>query len=135
MELPSTLEDLGGEAALRELVERFYDLVDTDPRGEALKRLHLGGHGLSHARAEQFDFMTGFLGGPRYYAERHGHMDLRQIHAHLAISRAEAEAWLELMNQALTDLGHKGAHVDRMRQTFRRVAEMLLNASSGRQEA
>lgn len=127
MKLRSTLDELGGEAALRALVERFYDLIETDPRGEGLKRLHLRGHGFAHARTEQFDFLSGFLGGPRYYAERHGHMDIRQIHAHVPISPEDAEAWLELMDQALSDMGHEGAHVDRMRQTFRRVALMLVN--------
>ncbi|MBS3651042.1 group II truncated hemoglobin [Pseudaminobacter sp. 19-2017] len=127
MNLRSTLDELGGEDALRALVERFYDLIETDPRGEKLKLLHLRGHGIAHSRTEQFDFLSGFLGGPRYYAERHGHMDIRQIHAHVPISQEVAETWLELMDQALTDLGHEGAHVDRMRQTFRRIALMLIN--------
>ena len=127
MALRSTLDELGGEDALRALVERFYDLVETDPRGENLKLLHLRGHGVAHSRLEQFDFLSGFLGGPRYYAERHGHMDVRQIHAHVPISQEVAETWLELMEQALSDLGHEGDHVERMRQTFRRIALMLVN--------
>ena len=127
MALRSTLDELGGEDALRALVERFYDLVETDPRGENLKLLHLRGHGVAHSRLEQFDFLSGFLGGPRYYAERHGHMDVRQIHAHVPISQEVAETWLELMDQALSDLGHEGDHVERMRQTFRRIALMLVN--------
>jgi hemoglobin len=127
MALPSTLDELGGETALRAVVERFYDLIETDPRGEHLKLLHLRGHGIAHSRLEQFDFLSGFLGGPRYYAERHGHMDIREIHAHVPISQEDAETWLELMDQALSDLGHEGPHVDRIRQTFRRVALMLIN--------
>lgn len=127
MKRQSTLDELGGEDALRAVVERFYDLIETDPRGEHLKLLHLRGQGLTHVRPEQFDFLSGFLGGPRYYADRHGHMDLRQIHAHVPISPEDAETWLELMDQALSDMGHQGAHVERMRQTFRRVALMLVN--------
>ncbi|WP_264479730.1 globin family protein [Roseobacter weihaiensis] len=31
------------------------------------------------------------MGGRRYYAERHGHMDVKLIHAHVPIRREDAE--------------------------------------------
>jgi hemoglobin len=55
----SILDQIGGEAALRKLVDRFYDLVETDPRGDNMMRLHFRGHGLSHVREEQFAFPVG----------------------------------------------------------------------------
>ena len=125
--MESLLDQLGGEPALKALVDHFYDLVETDPRGENLMRLHFRGHGLAHVRAEQFDFLSGFLGGRRYYAERHGSMEVRLMHAHVPIARADAESWLALMDQAIRDLGHEGPHVDKMRAAFRRVALMLVN--------
>ncbi|MGB5870998.1 MAG: group II truncated hemoglobin [Albidovulum sp.] len=123
----NTLEELGGEVALRALVNHFYDLVETDPRGENLMRLHFRGHGLAHVRDEQFDFLCGFLGGRRYYEEKHGSMEVRLMHAHVPISLEDAESWLALMDQAIADLGHEGAHVDKMRAAFRRVAMILVN--------
>lgn len=125
--MDSLLDQLGGEPALRALVDHFYDLIETDPRGEALLRLHFRGHGLAHVRAEQFDFLSGFLGGRRYYAEQHGSMDVRQIHAHVPIRQTDAESWLALMDQAIQDCGHSGAHVEKMRAAFRRVAMILVN--------
>lgn len=125
--MQSILDQIGGEAALKALVNRFYDLIETDPRGERLMRLHLRGHGLAHVRVEQFDFLSGFLGGRRYYAENHGDMDLRRIHAHVPISEVEAEDWLALMDRAIAETLIAGPAVERMRSTFRRVSMMLVN--------
>ena len=123
----SAVEEIGGEEALRGLVETFYDLVETLPEAETLRRLHGRGHGIAHARAEQFDFMSGFLGGRPYYRERHGHMDVRLIHAHVPIRAADAEIWLSCMDMALARQGLSGAAVDKMRAVLRRVALMLVN--------
>jgi len=123
----TVLDHLGGEPALRALVNRFYDLVETDPRGENLMRLHFRGHGLAHVRDAQFDFLSGFLGGRRYYEEKHGSMEVRLMHAHVPIARQDAEDWLSLMDSAIVDMGHQGPHVEKMRAAFRRVALILVN--------
>ncbi len=57
------LDDIGGEQKLRDLVELFYDMVETLPEGSNLRRLHARGHGVAHARVEQFNFLSGFMGG------------------------------------------------------------------------
>ncbi|MDZ4096269.1 MAG: group II truncated hemoglobin [Paracoccaceae bacterium] len=125
--MQSMLDQIGGEPALRALVDHFYDLIEADPRGENLMRLHFRGHGLAHVRVQQFDFLCGFLGGRRYYEEKHGQMEVRLMHAHVPIARADAESWLALMDQALADMGHSGEHIDRLRTVFRRVALILVN--------
>lgn len=121
------LEKIGGEPALRRLVTRFYDLIETDPRGAELLKLHFRGHGVDHSREEQFNFLSGFFGGRRYYLEKHGHMDVRLMHAHVPISTEVAEDWLALMDRAIDDELADGPHLDRIRATFRRVALMLVN--------
>lgn len=126
--VPGTmLARLGGEEALRALVERFYDLVETAPEGETLRRLHLRGQGVGHARQEQFNFLCGFLGGRAHYREKHGHMDVRLIHAHVPISAQDAEDWLTLMERAMAGRGHGGPEFDTLRAALRRVALMLVN--------
>lgn len=64
--MTSALTSLGGETALHELVETFYDLMETDPAAYPLHRLHFRGHGLNHTRQAQFEFLCGFLGGRAY---------------------------------------------------------------------
>ena len=123
----TVLDQIGGETALRELVEHFYDLVEAVPEGRQIVSLHLQNHGLAHTRIEQFDFLSGFMGGRQYYMEKHRHMNVRDIHAHVPIRLEDAENWLTLMDRALGDLGHAGRHVDRFRATLRRVAMILVN--------
>ncbi|MGB1035369.1 MAG: group II truncated hemoglobin [Primorskyibacter sp.] len=121
------MDQIGGEPALHRLVTRFYDLMESLPQAHALHRLHFRGHGIAHTREAQVDFMSGFLGGRAYYRERHGHMDLRAIHAHVPIREADAETWLAVWDQALHDCGHDGPHIDALRRTVRRAALMLVN--------
>jgi hemoglobin len=123
----TVLDQLGGEEALNRLVNHFYDLMETDPAAHDLMRLHFRGHGMNHIRTEQINFLNGFFGGRQYYKEKHGHMDVRKMHAHIPIRTADAEQWLATMDKALNDLGHAGAHIDRIRATLRRVALMLVN--------
>lgn len=123
----SVLDDIGGEDELRDLVETFYDLVETLPEGSNLRRLHARGHGIDHARVEQFNFLSGFIGGRSYYKEKHGHMDVKLMHAHVPIRQTDAENWLACMQRALDDEGHTGAHVDKLIAVFERVARILIN--------
>lgn len=120
-------DDIGGEDSLNALVNHFYDLIETLPEGANIRKLHARGHGIAQARVEQVDFMSGFLGGRQHYRERHGHMDVKLIHAHVPIRMEDAENWLTCMDQALSDEGHTGPHIDKMRAVLRRVALILVN--------
>ena len=121
------IDRIGGEDGLRRLINRFYDLMETLPEARDLHRLHFRGHGLDHTREAQVEFMSGFMGGRAYYRERHGHMDLREIHAHVPIRVPDAETWLAVWDQALRDCGHTGPDFATLRRTVRRVALMLVN--------
>ncbi len=130
----TTMHDrIGGEAVVRALVERFYDLVETLPQGAQILRLHFRGHGMAHVRAEQLDFLNGFLGGQRHYAERHGHMNLRQIHAHVPIRPDNAEDWLSCMDRALGDTGIANPMRQEIQATLTRAARMLVNQRAAMQ--
>ncbi|KPD12303.1 group II truncated hemoglobin [Phaeobacter sp. 11ANDIMAR09] len=125
--MKSAVDQIGGEIQLRNLVERFYDRMETDPAVHALHRLHFRGHGLNHTRQAQFEFLCGFLGGRAYYKERFGHMNMREIHAHVPIREADAELWLETFDAALHDCAMEGPAVERLRASLRRAALSLVN--------
>lgn len=116
---------IGGEAGVEQLVKTFYDIVESDPASSSLMAMHNKGHGLAHARGAQFEFLSGFLGGPQLYLERYHHSNVRRMHAHLAIGTAERDSWLICMDRALlavvADSHVRGLLMDH----FRRVAEAL----------
>jgi hemoglobin len=92
---------LGGEAAVRRLVDRFYDLMDETPEYYVIRKLH--GKDLAGSREKLFMFLSGWLGGPPLYVQKHGHPMLRARHLPFAIGIAERDAWLECMKQAMDD--------------------------------
>ena len=94
------IDQIGGELGVHALVTQFYDLIETLPQGQAIMAMHQNGHGMAHVRPAQFEFLCGFFGGRRYYMERNGHMNLREIHAHVDIRAQDAEDWLAVMDQA-----------------------------------
>jgi hemoglobin len=118
---------IGGEDQVHLLVNHFYDLIESLPQGRAIMEMHLKGHGLSHVRPAQFEFLCGFLGGQRYYQERHGHMNLREIHAHVEIRKADAEDWLAVMDRAMVETGVPERERGEIMPTLRRAALMLVN--------
>ncbi|WP_149588983.1 group II truncated hemoglobin [Tabrizicola flagellatus] len=121
------IDRIGGERQVHLLVNHFYDLIETLPQGAAIMAMHQRGHGLSHVRPAQFEFLCGFFGGRRYYAERHGHMNLREIHAHVEIRRQDAEDWLAVMDRAMVETGVADRERAEITATFRRAALMLVN--------
>ncbi len=121
------IDRIGGEAQVHLLVDRFYDLIETLPQGRAILEKHLQGHGLSHVRPAQFDFLCGFLGGRRYFMETHGHMNLREIHAHVEIRAQDAEDWLAIMARAMGEAGVPKVEGAQIMGVLRRAALSLVN--------
>ncbi len=100
---PTPFERFGGEGPVRELVERFYDLMDE--REPELAALHVREDGkVSRSSRDRFGlFLIGWLGGPQTYMERHGHPRLRLRHARVPVTVAMGESWLRCMVQALDE--------------------------------
>jgi hemoglobin len=121
----SPYQRIGGEAGVHRLVNLFYDIVENDPVGAPLMIMHNRGHGIAHAREAQFEFLSGFLGGPQLYAEHHGHSNVHKMHEHLAIGVTERDAWIACMEKALHALAAEPGIRKLLMQHFSRVAEAL----------
>jgi hemoglobin len=93
---------MGGEAPVRALVERFYDLMELDPAYSRLRAVH--GSSLESAREKLFQFLSGWLGGPPLYTDRYGHPMLRARHLPFAIGTVERDQWMACMKQAMQEL-------------------------------
>lgn len=118
---------IGGEHGVRQLVETFYDVIEDCAEGHAVNILHLRGHGVAHSRIEQFNFLSGFLGGPRLYGEKYGHSDVRLMHEHVDINAEAKEAWLTCMSMAIDKVGLESGLKQTLMANFTKVAAMLVN--------
>ncbi len=116
---------LGGESALRALVERFYALMDELPQARAVRRLHPGD--LQRSADSLFKFLSGWFGGPPLYMRERGHPRLRMRHMPFAIGRAERDQWLLCMRQALQEQVAEIPLRVAIEQAFVGMAEHLVN--------
>ncbi len=94
---PSHYQRLGGAPKLKELVNRFCQLVDVLPEAYAIRRLH--GHDLLGSRERLFDFLSGWLGGPRRYVHNGGRPVRRS--GSMGIGALERDQWLLCIGGAL----------------------------------
>ncbi len=92
---------LGGEAVIRALVRRFYELMDTLPEAYAIRQLHPPS--LAGSEEKLFMYLTGWLGGPQLYVERFGHPRLRARHLPFPIDGNARDQWLMCMRLAMAD--------------------------------
>jgi hemoglobin len=118
-------EWIGGESKVRQLVDRFYDLMELEPKFELLRAVH--GSTLDDARDKLFWFLCGWLGGPQHYQERFGHPRLRMRHMPFSIGIAERDQWLVCMDQAMTEVGLDPALQQRLQQSFFQTADWMRN--------
>jgi hemoglobin len=122
---PTPYDLIGGEPAVRRLVERFYYLMDTRPEAAELRAMHA--RDLGPMTEKLGDFMMGWLGGPRIYFERSDAGCITEAHVPYAIDAAARDQWLACMYQALDDTGVPCEVQALVRQPLARVAEFLKN--------
>jgi hemoglobin len=100
---PTPFEAIGGVPPIAAVVDRFYDLMETDPAYGELRDLH--GPDLSPMRASLTGFLTAWLGGPRdWFAARPGAC-MMSIHAPVPVTPQTAGQWTHAMSRALADNG------------------------------
>ncbi|MCB9779295.1 MAG: group II truncated hemoglobin [Alphaproteobacteria bacterium] len=93
---------MGGDPAVRRLVDRFYELMDTLPEARVIREMHPAD--LTESRDKLYEFLSGWLGGPPLYWERRGHPMLRRRHFPFAIDRSAAAQWMRCMGLAMEEL-------------------------------
>lgn len=121
----SVFDAIGGEARVRELVDRFYDLMDLDPDLSALRAAH--GPSLDRARDHLFWFLCGWMGGPDHYVERFGHPRLRMRHMPFKIGTRERDEWVLCMGRAMQDIGVPEPLAERLLGSFFNTADWMRN--------
>lgn len=121
----SAYTQLGGEPAVRALVDRFYDLMELDPDFAGIRQMHPAS--LDGSRDKLHWFLCGWLGGPDLYTQRFGHPRLRARHLPYAIGLAERDQWLVCMAQAMGQCGVDAALAERLAAAFFNTADWMRN--------
>ena len=121
----TVFELIGGESRVRELVDRFYDLMDLEPAYAELRATH--GPSLDNARQRLFWFLCGWLGGPAYYVEKVGHPMLRARHLPFSIGIVERDQWVACIDQAMQDQNVPPELQAPLHEAFMNTADWMRN--------
>ncbi len=121
----SAFDAVGGDDAVRALVDRFYDLMDLEPAYAGIRALHPPT--LDGSRDKLYWFLSGWLGGPDLYVQRFGHPRLRARHLPYAIGIAERDQWMACMQQAMRECGIEAGLRERLSAAFANTADWMRN--------
>lgn len=119
---------IGGDAKVRALVDRFYDLMDLEPAYAELRAVHPST--LDGSRDKLYWFLSGWLGGPNHYIERFGHPRLRARHLPFKIGIRERDQWMACMLQAMQEQAVDPALAERLAESFMGTADWMRNQGS-----
>lgn len=98
---PTGYQLIGGEAGVRRLVKRFYELMDIRPEAQGIRAMHPPS--LAGSEEKLFMYLTGYLGGPDLFVAKYGHPRLRARHLPFSIGASERDQWLDCMRQAIDE--------------------------------
>ena len=118
-------ELIGGADKLRQMVDRFYDLMELEPEFAGIRALHPTP--MDGSRDKLFWFLSGWMGGPNLYIEQFGHPRLRARHLPYAIASSERDQWLRCMAWAMQDVGIAEELQQHLMQSFYQTADWMRN--------
>jgi hemoglobin len=116
---------IGGEAAILDLVERFYFYMDTLPEVSEIRAMHAAD--LSGASTKLFKFLSGWMGGPNLFIQEYGHPLLRQRHFPFAINASARDQWMLCMNKALDEMSLDEGFRENLSQVLQQLATHMIN--------
>jgi hemoglobin len=127
---PQTLYDLlGGEPEathkIREIVEAFYDVMDSDEKAKTIRLMHP--EDLTPSREKLFMFLTGWTGGPQLYTERYGHPFLRRRHLPFKIGEDERDQWIYCMTKGMLNLKMEEEKIKALLNALYPIADFMRN--------
>ena len=93
---PTVYAAVGGQRFFDELVDRFYNAVESDP---LLRPMYPSD--LTPSRHRLAGFLAQYWGGPADYSAERGHPRLRMRHMPFAIGQAARDAWIRHMLASL----------------------------------
>ena len=100
----STYKTMGEEEGVRQLVDCFYNIMDCTKAYQSLFNLHTRDIVMTKDKLSRF--LMAWMGGERTYQSTYGTLNIPAAHAHLNVTQALVDNWLNCMAEALVQLGH-----------------------------
>ena len=114
-----------GEQGIRDLTSAFYDIMDTLPEAAEVRAMHA--KDLGPMKEKLADYLTGWMGGPPLYADKHGTVCMTETHEPYHIGPRERDQWLLCMDKALEQIGASDELIEMLKVPMYRVADAVRN--------
>ena len=121
-------EMLGGEEGIRALAAAVYDAMDNLETSKDIRDMHQAN--LEEIKEKLFEYLSGWLGGPRLYVEKYGTVCLTDPHAKFEIGADERDQWLACMDKALEDVGANDELKAMLKKPFFMIADTVRNQAA-----
>jgi hemoglobin len=116
---------IGGDKVIRIIAHDFYQQMQTRPETQALLAMHRSP--MQESEQKLYEFLSGWLGGPQLYQQKHGHPALRARHMHFAIDESMRDQWLICMRAAIQNNIKKPEHQQVIIQAISALADNMRN--------
>lgn len=124
-EIQTPYQRIGGEQAVRQLCQTFYQIMSDTPQTNLIRAMHPQNIQISEDKL--FMFLSGWLGGPPLYTDQFGHPRLRARHLPFSIGIEERDQWLYCMAQALKTLDLDPLFAEQLMSSFVQTADFMRN--------
>lgn len=116
---------LGGEEGVRRLATTFYDVMAELPQAAEIRHMHA--ENMDEIKQKLFEYLSGWMGGPRLYAEKYGTVCLTKPHQPYAINANHRDQWLLCMDEALERVGASEQVKAMLKEPMYGIADMIRN--------
>ncbi|NDW21434.1 group II truncated hemoglobin [Alteromonas hispanica] len=117
---------IGGEEKVRELANRFYDVMETDPLAAELLAMHP--MPLDRIRHVFFLYLSLWMGGPDDYQQQFGHPRLRARHLPFNVTPALKEQWMYCMRKAMFSTTDDIMLANKLLQALEQLSNHMTNS-------
>lgn len=116
---------IGGAPAIEAIVDRFYDLVETEPRFLRLRLMHDAD--LDPMRRSLASFLSFWFGGPNEWRSAKGGGCVMSAHAKFLIDQDHARQWIDAMSMAIADNGVEPQLAATIKNAMTRMCAGMIN--------
>lgn len=100
----ATFTALGGTPGIRQLVDYFYDTMESNADFQTIWSWHHSDKVIMRDKLSLF--LCAWTGGPKEYGAKYGGISIPAVHAHLSVGIAERDQWLNCMQFALEAMNY-----------------------------